>query len=405
MTAGCSPIALRIYWVGLADSVGLGMYLALAALFLNQAVGLPSSDVGWVLGVSGIGSLFGAIPIARAAQACGLRKGLTILFMARALAFLMLAFANSFVLALLAAAVTGLMSRGTAPLIESLLIAGGDNASAVRALARLRMVRNAGIAAGGLPAGLAVWLATPFAYQAVIGASALFFLAAATACWTLPDQSMSQSRRQGPSMNVLQNRPFIALTAMFGALSLSAILVGVGLPLWVVNKSDAPSWIVGIIQLINTILVVVLQGWASRGSEVLSHALSHMRRGGLLAAGSSALVVLSGVGGMFGDIALVLAVVIGFTLAELFIVAGGEGAALAHIPEGERPTYLAAFNLGFACATIIGPPLVAATASGPAWGWVAWSVFFALLAAVMQWLPGPRSSSSLPVEGAMASKV
>jgi hypothetical protein len=338
------------------------------------------------------------MPIARAARRHGLRTALVALFAARAVAFLLLACVTSLAGALLAAAVTGLMSRGTAPLIESALIAQDDTAAAVKSLARLRMVRNAGLAAGGLPAGLVVWLNDPSAYRIVIAASALLFLLAAAICRSLPDQALTPGRASPPLTGVTANTPFLLLTTLYGALTLSAILLGVGLPLWIVERSTAPTWIIGSIQLLNTVLVVTLQGWASRGTDALGRALVQLRRGGWLAAVSTGAVMLGGSGGAVGDVAVVLAVVIGLTFAEVLIVSGGEGAVLLHIPGGERPTYLAAFNLGFGCATVIGPPLVAMTAAGPTLAWLGWSALFALLALLVRCLPAPRSELILPIE-------
>jgi len=394
LTSSQSGLALRVYSVGLADAVGLGMYLALSALFLNKAVGLPSEQVGLVLSLAGVASLFGAMPIARAAQRHGLRLGLFTLFIARAAAFMLLASVDSLAGALLASALAGLMSRGTAPLVESALIARDGNALAVKALARLRTVRNAGIAAGGLPAGFAVWVGQEWAYRWVLACSALLFLLAALICWSFPDKEMRSSKPPAPTRDVLSNRPFVALTAMYGALTLSAILLGVGLPLWVINQSHAPHWAVGAIQLINTVLVVALQDWFSRGTDQLKRASSHMQRGSLAAALASGLVVLGATWGMLADVLIILSVVVLFTLAELYIVAGAEGAALLHIPDGQRPTYLAAFNLGFAFATVIGPPLVAFTSTGPAWGWLAWAGFFTLMAIAVPLLPAPKTHAA-----------
>lgn len=393
MTSSHSSLALRVYSVGLVDAVGLGMYLALSALFLNKAVGLPTEQVGLVLSLAGVASLFGAMPIARAAQRHGLRLGLSILFIARAAAFLLLASADSLAGALLASALAGLMSRGTAPLVDSALIGRDDNTAAVKALARLRMVRNAGIAAGGLPAGLAVWIGQPSAYRWVLACSALLFLLAALISWSFPDKELRPNKPPAPTRALLANRPFVALTAMYGALTLSAIVLGVGLPLWVINQSHAPHWIVGAIQLINTVLVVALQDWSSRGTDQLKRAVSHMQRGGMVAALASGLIALGATWGMLADVLLILTAVVLFTLAELYIVAGAGGVALLHIPDGQRPTYLAAFNLGFAAATVIGPPLVAFTSAGPSWGWLAWAGFFAAMAIVVPLLPAPKAQT------------
>ena len=76
----------RIYATGLSDAVGLGMYLSLSVLFFHKAVDLPNAEIGLVLGVAGVTSLLGAMPIARAAERFGTRTVLTVLFLVRAAA-------------------------------------------------------------------------------------------------------------------------------------------------------------------------------------------------------------------------------------------------------------------------------------------------------------------------------
>jgi hypothetical protein len=138
-----------------------------------------------------------------------------------------------------------------------------------------------------------------------------------------------------------------------------------------------------------------LQSWASRGTDEPAAALRRLRLGGLVAAGATAIVALGGVAGGRFDAAILVAAVVGLTLAELWIIAGGGGMLLQYMPEGERPGYLAAFNLGFGAATVVGPPLVALGAAGPAWTWLAWSAFFAIVACAVSLLPSPRSTHAL----------
>lgn len=383
MSAPISSLALRVFAVGGADAIGLGMYLALSALFLNQAVGLSTGQVGMILGLTGAASMLGAMPIARAAQKHGLRMGLLTLFILRALAFFSLAFANSFTTALLASALAGLMSRGTAPLVESALIAKDDNSAAVRSLARLRMIRNAGIAAGGLPAGLAVWINHADAYRWVLAISSILFLLAAAICWSFPDKELRSDQAPVHTSIVLRDRPFVFLTLMYGGLTLSAIILGVGLPLWIINQSEAPRWVIGSIQLINTIMVILLQNWASRDTDHWPIAMRQMRHGAIVSVLACILIALGARWGLMADLLIILAVVLLFTLAELYVVAGAEGAALQLIPEGQRPTYLAALNLGFAGATVVGPPLVAWSAGAASWNWLVWAGFFALMLVLM----------------------
>lgn len=257
----------RALAVGLADSTGLGMYLAFSAVYLRSAVHLDNGQIGLLLGLAGFASLIGAIPVALFAQRVGLRAGLLTLFAVRAGSFAVLGCASSFTVAAAGAAVGGLLSRSIGPLIQSALIADADSAEAVRQLAALRSLRNAGMAAGALPVTFAVAVGEAWAYRAVMFTSVLLFVGCAlvSATFRSAGEVKRPVRRRGSGIG--RDRAFLAVTAVYGALTLSAILLGIGLPLWITQYSDAPGWTVGLVQLLNTVLVVALQVRTSRGSE------------------------------------------------------------------------------------------------------------------------------------------
>jgi MFS family permease len=386
----------RFYATGLTDAVGLGMYLSLSVLFFDKAVELPNSQIGLVLGVAGVTSLLGAMPIARAAERFGTRTVLTVLFLVRAAAFLALAGAHSLVAALLASAVAGILSRGISPLIESGLIARASNEEAVGALARLRSLRNAGMAAGALPSGAAIAIGEAWAYRTVMAVSAALFIACAVVCRTFGDSAHTAAAAEGqPSRgSVLRDRVFLRITALYGALTMSALVLGLGVPLWVVQETQAPAWTVTLVQVLNTAIVVTLQVRISRGSEELGRARRMMRRGGLLSALAAVVVPLTALGGPAADLALVVAASLLFSLGELYIISGTTGAALLHIPEGRKTGYLAAFNLGFAVTTVIGPPLITGSVGWGGWAWLGWGVYFTLVGLVAMRVPAPAATGA-----------
>ncbi|MEU1517178.1 MFS transporter [Streptomyces sp. NPDC005811] len=378
----------RFYVVGLCDALGLGMYLSSSVLFLHRATGLTNQQIGLVLSTSGVASLLGAMPIARAAERFGLRVVLGVLFAIRCAAFLALASVATFGQALVAAAVAGVLSRGIGPLIESGLISRVRDEQAVGTLARLRTLRNAGLAAGALPAGAAIAVGEEWAYRAVLVASAALFLCCAVVCRGFPASAAAPGRRGGRA-RILRNRAFLAITALYGAFTLSALLLGIGMPLWIVQRTQAPSWTVTLIQLLNTAVVVALQVRLSKGSERPTRARALMCGGGLLA-GLGALVVpltALGSGGFAFGVVVVAALLL--SLGELLITAGTTGAALQHIPEGQKTSHLAALNLGFGVTTVVGPPLIS-TSVGWDWaGWTGWAAFFAILGLLALRVPGP----------------
>ncbi|WP_030869746.1 MFS transporter [Streptomyces sp. NRRL F-2747] len=385
----------RIYAAGLSDAVGLGMYLSLSVLFFHKAVDLPNTEIGLVLGIAGITSLLGAMPIARAAERFGTRTVLTVLFLVRAAAFLALALSSSFIAALLASAVAGVLSRGISPLIESGLIARASNEEAVGALARLRSLRNAGMAAGALPSGAAIAIDEAWAYRAVMVLSAVLFIGCAAVCRTFGDGGRPAGAAQGgPSRgSVLRDRAFLRITALYGALTMSALILGLGVPLWVVQQTQAPAWTVTLVQVLNTAVVVLLQVRISKGSEDFRTARRMMRRGGLLSALAAGIVPLTTLGGAGTNLALVVAAALLFSLGELYIVSGTTGAALLHIPEGRKTGYLAAFNLGFAVTTVVGPPLITTSVGLGGWAWLGWAVYFTVAGLVAMRIPRPAPAA------------
>ncbi|MFB7787539.1 MFS transporter [Streptomyces vinaceus] len=384
----------RIYATGLSDAVGLGMYLSLSVLFFHQAVELPNAEIGLVLGIAGITSLLGAMPIARAAERFGTRTVLTALFLVRAAAFLALAVSSSFVSALLASAVAGVLSRGISPLIESGLIARASNEEAVGALARLRSLRNAGMAAGALPSGAAIAIDEAWAYRAVMVLSAVLFIGCAAVCRTLGEGGRPAGAAPGPSRgSVLRDRAFLRITVLYGALTMSALVLGLGVPLWVVQQTQAPAWTVTLVQVLNTAVVVALQVRISKGSDDFRTARRMMRRGGLLSALAAGVVPLTAFGDATTNLALVVAAALLFSLGELYIMSGATGVALLHIPEGRKTGYLAAFNLGFAVTTVVGPPLITTSVGWGGWSWLGWALYFTTVGLVAMRVPQPAPAA------------
>jgi MFS family permease len=377
------------YVVGFADSFGLGIYLAFSAVYFNQVLGLDNTKIGVILGASGVASVVGAIPIGKLADRLGPRIALRGLFLLRALSFVGLAVASSFTAALVAASVAGLLSRGIGPIIQStVLTAGTGDAVAVRALARLRSLRNGGIAIGALPASVAISSGDPLVYRLVLTLSAVLFVVCAGLSGGFTTRPAGR-RRAGASVSALANLPFLGITALYGLLTLSAIVLGVGLPLWIVQRTHAPAWSVGLIQLLNTVLVVTAQVHFSRGTERIGRAKALMCWGGLTAAAAALLVPITAIpSSAWVALVAVVAVVLLFTLAEMCTTAGGMGAALAHLPNEDKATYLATFNLGFGAATVAGPSMVGAAIGLGWWGWAGWSALFVVAGLLTFLIPG-----------------
>ncbi|GAA4840810.1 MFS transporter [Actinomycetospora corticicola] len=370
----------RVYLVGTSDALGLGLYLAITPLYLSQVIGLPVAAVGAVLAVAGVTSLVGAVPIGAFADRVGPRRALVVLFCARALAFLGLAVAADVGSATVILAAAGLLNRGIGPIVQSVVVPAdesptADQARSIRALARLRALRNAGIAAGGLPAALAVSIGVATGYRVVLGAAALTFAVAAVLSSRMPRDGSAP--RRTPRLAALRNPHFAAVTAVYGLLTLPALMLSIGLPLWIVARTDAPGWSVGLVQVLNTLLVVLLQVRASRGTE-------RFRRARLLVLGSGVVAALGALlvpvgarpAGAVTAVVVVIVAVLLLTASEIGATAGTMAIALDRMPAEGRAVALATFNLGFGVATVVGPPLITAAVAAGSTGWTSMAGLF-----------------------------
>lgn len=362
------------------DALALGLYLASAGLFLAVVIGMSTEVVGVVLGVGGAASMVGAVPIARLTERFSGRNVLCALFIVRGFAFLAFAVARDPVSATIAVTAAGFLNRGIGPILQSIGLDGVDSAESVTVLARIRALRNAGIALGGVPVGFVLAADSALGFRLMVGAAGAIAGTAAILALLLPRTPALPPREGQKRARV--HRDFVRLTVTYGLLTMSGIVLGLGLPLLIIGQPGIPRWTVGGIQVGNTVMVVALQVLFSRGAQVVTRARRMLAAGGATTALGCALLILlpSSTGGL--AVALVALIIVVFTIAELLASSGGAGMMLSFVPEGERPRYLAVYNLGFAGATIVGPPAVGFAVAHHPWVWIAMTVLFLVVAGV-----------------------
>jgi predicted MFS family arabinose efflux permease len=183
------------------DALALGLYLASAGLFLAEVIGMSAPVVGLVLGVGGAASMVGAVPIARLTERFSGGNVLCALFIARGLAFLAFAVARDPFSATVAVTAAGFLNRGIGPILQSIGLQGVDSSGSVAVLARIRALRNAGIALGGVPVGFVVAVESALGFRLMVAAAGAIAGTAAVLALQLP-QTPSLPRkeaRNGPA--------------------------------------------------------------------------------------------------------------------------------------------------------------------------------------------------------------
>lgn len=344
------------------DTTGTGLFLASAMAFFSRSVGLPASQVALGLSVAGAVGLLAILPMGSLATSRGPQPVLVGLHAVRGLSFLAYAAVDSFPAFLFVVSVITAADRA-APAITQAVVA--DLAAAddrVRWLALLRSVRHAGLGIGALAATIPLSLDHRGAYLAVTTLNGLSFLVVAGLVARLPrlEATRRRPRLASPSRLVaLRDGRYMLQSVLHAVLALHVSVVTVGIPLWVLQRTEAPPAILGPLLFVNTAVIVLCQIPVSRWAGSVAAAGRLTQVAGAAVAVSCVVFSLAERAGS-PVLASVVVVVGGIVLAlgETGMAAGRWSLSLGLAPEDRRPDYLAAFNLGLAAEQVVGPGLV-----------------------------------------------
>ncbi|REK89382.1 MFS transporter [Streptomyces inhibens] len=357
-------------------TVGSGLYLTAGVLYFTQAVHLPASQVGLGLGIAGVVSLAVGIAVGHLADRHGARGVYATTLVVQALATAGFVLADSFwpfVLAVCTA--TGARAAGLAARSPLIRHYGGDRPQQFRAY--LRAVTNIGISLGALLAGWAVQVGTLPAYQLLVIGNAIAFAASAAVLVFLPPVTPGPPVG-GPRWIALRDRPYLLITALDGIMAIQFKVLTVAIPLWLVEATTAPRWLVSGTMLVNTVIVIALQVRASRNIGSPAAGGGAYRRSGVAFLVSCSLISLSAGIPTWAAVTLLMTAVLIHTVGELWHSAGGFEVSFALAPERATGQYLGVFGLGAGLADAVGPTLLISLCI--TWGRPGWYVVGALFA-------------------------
>lgn len=361
----------------LINSVSSGIHLTAGVLYFTQAVHLPAAQVGLGLGIAGFISLAVGIGAGHLADVWGARGVYAATLVLRALATAAFVLADRFwpfVLAVCtagAAHAAGLAARS--PIIRH---HGGHRPQVYRAY--LRSLTNIGISFGALLAGWAIQVNTLVAYQLLVLGAALASTVSAVILFLLPPVPIVPAAADGPRWIALRDRPYLLITALDGVMSIQFKVLTVALPLWIVEATSAPRWLVSGTMIVNTLIVVVFQVHASRSVVSPTAGALAYRRSGVAFLASCSLISLSAGLPAWAAASLLLTAVVIHTVGELWHSAGNFEVSFALAPDHATGQYLGVFGLGAGLAETVGPSLLIALCI--TWGSPGWYVTGALFA-------------------------
>ncbi|SBT37428.1 MFS transporter [Micromonospora auratinigra] len=385
------------------NMVGSGVFMVAAALFFTRSVGLPAAQVGLALGAAAVVGLLAGVPVGHLADRYGPRGIYLLMLGVQGVAMAALTLVDSF-WPLVAVLCVGELARSAGAAARGPLVRAVGGAGLSRYRAYLRSVANLAGSAAAVAAGFALQADTRAAYVALVLGNAASFLACAAIIARLPAVRPVPAPGREPRWAALRDRGYVTVTVLDGIMSIHHQVLLFALPLWIVGRTDAPRWLVGLAALVNTALVVLLQVRASRGVDDPASAGRAVRRSGV--AFLAGMAAMAGAAGLPARLAvgLILVGICVHTVGELWHTAGSLELRFSLAPAHAQGQYSGLFGLGSGLANVLAPSVLALCCVS--WGVPGWlllgGVFLAVglaVPAVTRWAqrtgPGSRTEPEL----------
>ncbi|MCX5604940.1 MFS transporter [Streptomyces phaeochromogenes] len=368
----------------LSNSVGDGAYYVTSALYFTHVVGLAPARVGLGLTVAwAVGSLVG-VPLGRLADRRGPRGTAVLLALATSVAVASFLVVRGFVPFVLAACVYASAQSGLAAARQALLAGLVSREERTGLLAHLQSTLNAGLAVGAGLGGLALHLGTREAYLGVFALDAVSFLLCAAVLLRLPvvkavHARVADEKGRGNALGVLRDRPYALVTLLNTVLLLRMPLLSLGIPLWISERTEAPTWLVSALFVLNTGAVMLFQVRMARGVRGPASATRAVRRSGLVMLASCAVFALSAGVSPWVAVAVLTVGAVLQVVAEMQQSAGSWQLSFDLAPADRVGEYQGFFGTGVTVARTAGPLVLTSLLVG--WGTPGWLLLGGLMLA------------------------
>lgn len=357
-----------------------GSFLTGTAVFFTQIVGLSGAQVGLGLSVSAAVALLLQLPAGRLADRVGAKTLWVVASAVEAalyVAWPLIGGMVGFVAMLSVLAVFETASRNARNVYRITVF---PREVRVRALAYMRAARNVGYTLGAGAAGVALGLGTDAVRLVPLLTGVLLVVNAVMIATVLPAIARTvhvDSVEDGISASpaAWRNRGFVVLSGCNGVLSSNQVLLNVVVPLWLVERTDAPpvllAWLFGT----NTVLAVLLTVRASRVADSVAGSLKAVRWSGWAFVVSCAVIAVTHDTVGWVSIVLIWAGHITITGAELWQSAADWGLTSELSDHRRLGDYQGVWGLGYQVEPLIFPALF--TYLALEWGTPGWLVIAA----------------------------
>lgn len=277
-----SPLAGRLSAQSLLFALGQGAFLTGSAVFFTQIVGLTAAQVGVGLTCAGIAAFLAALPTGKLVDRFGPKKMWAVSATGQAAMFAVWPFITNFhgyvamavgmeVIAALGGTAYGAYTIDVLPPDER-----------VKSRAYMYSALNLGFTLGSLVGGVALAFHSNDVLHSLPWFTAVIFLVNTVAIGRLPrathdTRTPADRKAKIPGPGPLRNPGWLLTTFFAGVFWTNQVLLNVVIPLWLVEKTDAPRVLLAFLFGTNTVMCIFLPMVAARGVDGVSTALRAIR--------------------------------------------------------------------------------------------------------------------------------
>ncbi|HST80763.1 MAG TPA: MFS transporter [Kineosporiaceae bacterium] len=373
---------------GFVGSIGTGMFLTGSVLYYTRVIHLSPLQVGIGLSLAGLAGMVVSVVLGRVADRVGPRVVLVGLHVFRVFAYSGLALVGNFWQFLIAVVLVTSADRAGPPANQAMVGRIFEKTERLRTMAYLRAFRNVGLGFGALLAGVAVQSDVSWAYRLLVFGNAasfipMIFLVAGLKRFERPvpvavqEPGVVDAKPLTTLAQPLREIPFLSVSLANGFLMLHDSILFVALPLWIVDYTKAPPFMVAVVLIINTMLTALGQVWWTRLAENLADATRALTTCGLALALASVMMAVAHYGNALTASVLIVVGVVLLTFGENLHAAASWEVSYELSPAEQQAQYLAVFNLGANVHDTAGPMVVTSlgVTAGPP-GWIALAAIF-----------------------------
>jgi MFS family permease len=275
-------MAGRLALQSLLFALGQGTFMTGSAVFFTQIVGLSAAQVGLGLTIAGVAAFLAALPMGKLVDRFGPKKMWAVSAGGQAAMFALWPFISDFhgyvamaagmeVIGALGGAAYGAYTIDVLPPDER-----------VTSRAYMYSALNVGFTLGSLAGGVALAFHSNTVLHSLPWFTTVVFAINAVAVTRLPrashDERVPGERKvKVPGPGPLRNPGWLLTSFFVGVFWTNQVLLNVVIPLWLVEKTDAPRVLLAFLFGTNTVMCIFLPMVTSRGVKDVPTALKAMR--------------------------------------------------------------------------------------------------------------------------------